>query len=236
MKLVLSWAAKIASVTLTSGLLMSVSAVHAADVPKGPAMPDAKAGERLFNEGDLTRGIVACSSCHGAAGNSVLPENPNLAAQPHEYIYKQLTEFQPKAGSDVALRLGVGGNPAVMSAMVMPLTDEDMQNVSLYLAEQPLTSPSSASDEDLVSQGQQIWRGGIASKNVPACAACHLANGAGIPGEYPRLGGQFASYLEQQLELFRAGYRNNNEMMTDIAARLSDAEIKAVSDYAAGLR
>ena len=84
--------------------------------------------------------------------------------------------------------------------------------------------------------GQKIWRGGIADKGVPACAACHGPNGAGIPVQYPRLAGQWGEYNEAQLIAFRSGTRKNNAVMSAIASRLSDAEIKAVSDYAAGLR
>ena len=236
MKQVLSWVAKVSGVALTSGLLLGVSAVHAAGVPKGPVKPDVKAGALLYQQGDPARGIVACVTCHGEAGNSTLAVNPNLAAQPHEYIYKQLVEFRPAAGADMATRRGAGGAPSVMTGLATPLTDADMRNVALYLAEQPLTKPATAGNEALVHRGEQIWRGGIAEKAVPACAACHLATGAGIPAQYPRLAGQYASYLEEQLKLFRAGHRANSEMMVQIANRMSDDDIKAVSDYAAGLR
>jgi len=189
----------------------------------------------LYNEGDPSRGIVACITCHGPGGNSELQVNPNLAAQPHEYTYKQLTEFQPRENGS-APRQAADGAPSVMTSLATPLTIQDMLNLSLYLAEQPLTAPASASNEDLVARGEEIWRGGIRERSVPACAACHGANGEGIPSQYPRLSGQFASYLEDQLILFRAGHRGNSEMMIQIAARMSDADIKAVADYAAGLR
>ncbi len=208
---------------------------QAAEVPVGPVKPDVKAGEKLYNEGDLNRGILACMTCHGAAGNSELAANPNLAGQPHEYLYKQLTEFQPKEDG-LAPRRGPDGAPSVMTALATPLTIDDMRNLALYLSEQQLTKPATASSEELVARGEQIWRGGIRETKVPACAACHGANGEGIPAQYPRLSGQYASYLEQQLVLFRAGHRANSPMMTQIAARMSDADIKAVADYAAGLR
>ena len=223
---------------LASSLLVGSSLfglAQAAEVPVGPVMPDVKAGEKLYNEGDPARGIVACMTCHGAAGNSEMPVNPNLAAQPHEYIYKQLTEFQPKEDG-MAPRRGPDGAPSVMTALSTPLTIDDMRNLALYLAEQQLTKPATASSEELVARGEKIWRGGIKETNVPACAACHGANGEGIPAQYPRLSGQYASYLEQQLVLFRAGHRANSPMMMQIAARMSDADIKAVADYAAGLR
>jgi cytochrome c553 len=84
--------------------------------------------------------------------------------------------------------------------------------------------------------GEKIWRGGIAAKSVPACAGCHSPNGAGIPSQYPRIGGQHADYTAAQLTAFRAGGRNNNAQMSAIAAKLSDGEIKALAEYAAGLR
>jgi len=96
--------------------------------------------------------------------------------------------------------------------------------------------PGSAKDKTLVQLGERIWRGGIAEKGVPACAACHGPSGAGLPIQYPRMGGQHADYTEAQMIAFRSGARGNNAQMMAIAAKLSDREIKAVSDYAAGLR
>jgi cytochrome c553 len=208
----------------------------AAGAATGPAKPDAAKGATLYEQGDAARGVVACASCHGAAGNSTIPANPNLAAQSHEYIYKQLTEFRLKAGAKEVLRKGVDGAPSVMTAMAGPLTEADMQNLSIYLTQQKLTEPATATNPKLLERGQHIWRAGIPDRNVPACAGCHSPNGAGIPGQYPRLSGQFPSYIEEQLKLFRAGHRANNQMMNQIADRMSDSDIKAVSDYAAGLR
>ncbi len=71
---------------------------------------------------------------------------------------------------------------------------------------------------------------------MPACAGCHSPNGAGIPAQYPRVGGQHADYTEAQLLAFRSGARGNNAQMMTIAAKMSDKEIKAVADYMAGLR
>lgn len=226
-------------VVIASGLLLGMSAmspVLAAGAAAGPAKPDAAKGAQLYEQGDNARGVVACVSCHGAAGNSTVPANPNLAALPHEYIYKQLVEFKPKDGAKEALRKGADGAPSVMAAMAGPLTDADMKNLALYLSEQKLTAPATSTNEKLVNRGQKIWRAGIPERNVPACAGCHSPNGAGIPAQFPRLGGQFPSYIEDQLKLFRAGHRANGPMMNQIADRMNDADIKAVSDYAAGLR
>ena len=229
----------LSKVVFAGCLLLGVSAMSpsiAAGAATGPAKPDAAKGATLYEQGDAARGVVACASCHGAAGNSTIPANPNLAAQSHEYIYKQLTEFRLKAGAKEVLRKGVDGAPSVMTAMAGPLTEADMQNLSLYLTQQKLTEPATATNPKLLERGQHIWRAGIPDRNVPACAGCHSPNGAGIPGQYPRLSGQFPSYIEEQLKLFRAGHRANNQMMNQIADRMSDSDIKAVSDYAAGLR
>jgi len=216
--------------------ILLVSPAQASETTKGPIMPDVKQGAKIYQQGDSARGIVACIACHGSGGNSALPTNPNLSAQSHEYIYKQLVEFKVKDGATMALRRGADGAPSMMTALATPLTEADMRNVALYLAEQNLTAPANASNLKLVERGQQIWRGGIADRGVPACASCHSANGAGIPAQYPRLGGQYGSYLEGQLKYFRAGYRGNSAMMNQIASKMTDEDIKAVSDYAAGLR
>jgi len=224
---------------VASGLLLGASALSttsfAAEGAAGPVKPDAAKGGQLFDQGDAARGIIACASCHGAAGNSTIPVNPNLAAQSHEYLAKQLADFQVKPGAKLPVRNGAGGNPTPMTAMAQNLTPADMQNIALYLAQQPLKEPATAGQEKLVDLGQKIWRGGLPDRKVPACASCHSANGAGIPSQYPRLSGQFPMYIEEQLKLFRSGDRKNDVMFA-IADRMSDADIKAVSDYAAGLR
>ena len=114
-------------------------------------------------------------------------------------------------------------------------TDEDMLNVAAYLEKQA-PGNGTAKNKASIELGQKIYRGGIPGKNVAACAGCHAPNGAGIPAQYPRLAGQWAEYTEAQLVAYRSGERKNSVQMTGVASRMSDAEIKAVSDYIAGLR
>ena len=184
--------------------------------------------------GDANKGgqiaTQVCAACHGADGNSNAVTNPKLSGQHADYLYKQLSNFKVKAGAKEAERAN-----AIMAGFAAQLSDEDMRNVSAYYESQKL-KPSSAKDKDLSDLGQKIYRGGIAEKNVPACAGCHGAAGAGIPAQYARLGGQWAEYTESQLIGFRSGARKNNAQMMTISARLSDREMKAVSDYIAGLR
>jgi len=177
---------------------------------------------------DLGKGAASfgqvCAACHAADGNSVIGANPKLAGQHPEYLVKQLTEFKS----------GKRAN-AVMSGMSAALSDEDMRNIGFWLASQKPT-PGAAKDKDLVALGERIYRGGIADRQIAACAGCHSPNGAGIPAQYPRLAGQHAEYTSTQLKSFRSGERKNSVQMTGVAAYLTDREITAVSDYIAGLR
>ena len=167
---------------------------------------------------------ASCQACHTADGSRGSPANPILQGQHAEYLVKQLVEY--KAGKRAN---------AVMSGMAGLLSDDDMKNVAaFYSAKQ--AKPGAAKNKDTVVLGEKIYRGGIAAKQVPACAGCHSPNGAGIPAQFPRLGGQHADYAEAQLVAFRSGARANSTQMTAIAARMSDKEIKAVADYVAGLR
>jgi len=222
---------------LIAGSLLLGSSVVPVAFAQGVAAPDAKQGEQLYTNGDLSRGILSCVSCHGDAGNSTISANPKLAGHAHEYTIKQLMDFTRVEGKDPARR-GLNGADAIMTPFATAMTAEDRANVAYYLAQQTLDLElaATATNEATMELGQKIWRGGLPDRNVPACAACHAANGAGIPGQFPRLAGQFPSYISDQLKLFRNGDRANSPMMFDIADRMSDKDIAAVSDYAAGLR
>ena len=199
--------------------LLTAAALAATAFPAfsaGPAKPDLAKGEASY--------AAVCAACHAADGNSTTVANPKLAQQHPEYLTKQLQEFKS----------GKRAN-AIMSGMVATLTDDDMRNISAWLATKQAT-PGFAKDKAMVTLGERIYRGGIADRNIAACAACHSPNGAGIPVQYPRLAGQHADYTASQLVQFRDGVRNNSVQMTGVAAKLNDREIKAVSDYIAGLR
>lgn len=205
------------------GLAMVPIIASAQDKAAGkPAKPDIAAGQQIAS------GV--CAGCHAADGNSPSPANPKLAAQHAAYLAKQLHNFKPQAEGKPPER-----NNAIMQGFASALNDQQIRDVSAYFAAQKL-KPAAAKNKDLVELGQKIYRGGIADKGVPACAGCHSPNGAGIPDQYPRLQGQYAEYTESQLVAFRQGTRANSSQMTTIAARMSDKEMKAVSDYIAGLR
>jgi cbb3-type cytochrome c oxidase subunit III len=195
----------------------------------------ANASEEAKVKADPAKGkIIAetvCVACHGADGNSMASANPNLAGQVEEYIYKQLKNFKAADGKPAAR------DNAIMAGMVAALSDEDMKNVAAWFASQK-QKPAPAKDESKIALGQKLWRQGDFKKGVPACAGCHGPSGKGLPAQYPRLSGQFPEYTEAQLKAFRAGERANDpeKMMRMIAEKLSDAEMKAVAEFAAGLR
>lgn len=173
-----------------------------------------------------------CAVCHGADGNSAIPANPKLAGQFPEYTQKQLVNFKPGAAGKAAERPS-----PIMAGFAAPLSNDDIRNVAAYLASQKPGS-GAAKNKDAVGIGQRLWRGGDVSKGLAACASCHGATGAGMPAQYPRLAGQHADYTEAQLKAFRTKERSNDAggMMQGIALKMTDAEIKAVADYIAGLR
>ena len=191
-------------------------------------VPNANAAGDIAKGGQIATQV--CAACHGPDGNATAVTNPKLAAQHADYLYKQLSNCKVKQGAKEAER----SNP-VMAAFATQLSDADMRNVAAYYESQKL-KPSTAKSEELAKLGQKIYRGGLVEKNIPACAGCHGAAGAGIPAQYARLGGQWAEYTEAQLIGFRAGSRKNNAQMMTIAGRMSDNDIKAVAEYIAGLR
>lgn len=214
---------------LCAALLSGVATATVALAEEKPAAaapfkPDAAKGATLFGEGDATRGLPACISCHGAGGNSIIAVNPRLAGQHPAYLYKQLVNFTSP-----------DRNQAVMTLYAKMLTDEEKKNIAAYLGAQT-PNPGAAKNKDTVEWGKKIYRGGIAEKNVPACASCHGAAGAGVPNQYPRMGGQHQEYTASQLALFSSGARKNSVPMSTIAKRMSEDDMKAVADYIAGLK
>ncbi|HRC59882.1 MAG: cytochrome c4 [Propionivibrio sp.] len=193
------------------------------------------AAEEATTKLDLAKGKqiaeTVCVGCHGADGNSPTSANPSLAGQGSEYLFKQLTQFKSDDGKPA-----VRNNP-IMSGMTAALSVEDMKSLAFYFSQQKL-KPATATDEKLVSAGKSLWRKGDFERGIPACAGCHGPTGAGVPAQYPRIAGQYAEYTEAQLKNFRSEERSNDPemMMRNIAEKLSDKQIKAVADYAAGLR
>jgi len=202
------------SVLSSLALVCASIAAHAAEAPA--SAPDPAKGAALS--------ASVCAACHTNDGSRGVAANPIIQGQHPDYLVKQLVEF----------KAGKRDNP-VMKSMAAPLSETDMRNVAaFYASKQP--KPGFAKNKDLVAHGEKIYRGGIADRSVPACSGCHGPSGAGIPAQYPRLAGQHADYVEAQLVAFRGGARHNNPVMSAVAAKLNDRDIKALADYVAGLR
>jgi cytochrome c553 len=207
--------AKITATALTLAALLASAPAPAATEPAA-TKPDIAKGQTIATQ--------VCAACHTADGSRGVPANPILAGQHPEYLVKQLQEF--KSGKR---------DNAIMKGFAATLSDDDMKNIAAFYASKT-AKPGFAKRKDTVKLGERIYRAGIADKSVPACAGCHSPNGAGIPAQYPRMGGQHGDYTEAQLIAFRSGTRSNSAQMTAIAAKMSDVEVKAVADYIAGLR
>jgi cytochrome c553 len=205
--------------TMASAVLLCAGGAGA----QAPAKPDAAKGQAIAGQ--------ICAACHANDGNSQMAANPKIAGQFYEYLHKQLVNFRSQGGKKPER------DNAVMAGMTANLSADDLRNLAAYYAAQKL-KPAAARDKDLAGLGQKIYRGGNTATGVAACSGCHGPAGTGMPVQYPRIAGQFPEYIEAQLKAFRAGTRANdpNGMMRSVAARMSDREIQAVSEYVAGLR
>jgi len=209
--------------SLMAALMAVVAVANANEPAKAAYKGDAAKGQAL--------GASICAACHNADGNSTVAANPKLAGQNADYLYKQMVNFKSIDGKQPE-RVN-----AIMNGMIAPFNDEQLRDLAAYFAAQKQKGEI-AKNRDTVALGQKIFRSGNMAKGLPACAGCHGPAGAGIPAQYPRIGGQFAEYIEAQLKAFQSEARANdpNKMMRMVAIKMTDVEIKAVSDYIAGLR
>jgi len=171
---------------------------------------------------------AACITCHGDAGVSVNAAWPKLAGQHASYIASQLYEFQK----------GTNGkrNNAVMYGIALTLSNTDIEDLSAYYAS--LDNSIGVTDDKYVTLGQSIYRGGNLEYKIQACISCHGPNGQGnLPAAIPSLSGQHSTYIYTQLKNFQSKKRSNdpNKMMRNIVYRMSEDEMKAVSEYIEGL-
>ncbi|HBV76253.1 MULTISPECIES: c-type cytochrome [Vibrio] len=189
----------------------------------------------VWAQGNIDAGkekSVTCGACHGADGNSLVTQYPKIAGQHVKYLEKQL--------HDLKLGMTSGGKQGrydpVMSAMAMPLSDQDIADLAAYYASLPQSEGSTP--ENVVEKGKALYFAGDASKGLTACSACHGPRGEGMElGGFPRISGQHAEYVKAQLIKFRSSERSNdmNEMMQDVTKNLTDDEIDILSQYIGGL-
>ncbi len=210
--------------TLLLAALAGTLVAPAASAQAPAGKPDLERAQTIAKE--------VCAACHGADGNSATSVNPIIAGQPAEYITLQLSHFKS----------GLRVNP-VMQSMAATLQPDEMKALGVYFSKQK-PKGLAARDPALVTAGQKLFRGGDTATGLPACAACHAPNGAGLAKNYPRLAGQYADYTYAQLKAFKAGERGadkdgkdvNGTIMGTVAGRMTDAQMKAVAEYVSGLR
>ena len=196
---------------LLAGLTVA-SGVHAAG--------DAAAGERQ---------VAACAACHGTDGRGIVPIYPNLGGQNERYLFRQLQMIQ-NGQREIAL----------MAGQLNGKSEQDLRDIAAYYAAQPATAGQATGDDEQIARAERLFRGGDLNKNVAACTGCHSPDGSGNgPAGFPRLSGQSAEYVVQQLTAYREGLRATDEefggMMRQVAANLNDGEIAALADYLQGL-
>lgn len=169
---------------------------------------------------------AVCAACHGMTGSSINPEWPSIAGQPAAYIVAQLKQFQQGTRVD-----------PLMTPMAVPLSEADMADLAAHFAQQ--TPTGHEADPSNWKAGERLFRGGDAARGIPACIACHGPQGRGnVPAGYPALRAQYAVYTYKHLQAFAAGTRKSvgNDIMHDIASRLTDEEMRALASYTQGLR
>jgi len=213
-----------------------VSATASDDGSAAVAAPAASTGSvsivtstpaKALYAGDVKAGqekSAMCVSCHGTDGNSPIAMYPKLAGQSASYLSKQLADF--KSGDRV---------DPIMAGMVAALSQKDMDDLGAYFAVQTPTA-GQAEGSDV---GQKLYFGGDANKGITACVACHGVAGKGmVQAGFPALAGQNAEYLKKQIANFRDGSRGNdrNNMMRNIAIKLSDSDIDELVNYMSSLK
>ena len=189
-----------------------------------PAKPDLGKAQQIVSQ--------VCAACHGVDGTSPTSANPSIAGMPADYITAQLAHF----------KTGIRPSP-IMQGFAAPLSEADMVSLGAFFASHK-PRPQGAKDAALARAGQRLWRSGDPANGIPACSACHGPTGAGIAKNFPRIGGQWADYTVAQLKAFRAGERGNDAagkdqngtIMAGVARGMTDAQMKAVAEYAQGLR
>ncbi|MCP8900019.1 c-type cytochrome [Gilvimarinus xylanilyticus] len=204
-----------------------------------------------YAAGDATAGadkVAVCAACHGSDGNSPAPTFPKIAGLGEAYLLKQLQDIQAWDKATGEDKASIGRAIPEMTGILSGMSEQDLADIAAFYADQTMQLSGSkemtvkvntGADVDALELGEHLYRAGNLETGVPACIGCHSPTGQGnAPAAYPRLGGQYAEYIEKQLKAFRGGERTNDgdaSIMRMAAKHLSDAEIKAVANYIAGL-
>lgn len=218
--------------------LIATTALFSGAVVQSAAADEALAQGTPFADGTVEAGalkVATCTACHGPNGNSTTPVWPKIAGQNAVYIAEQLQLF----------KAGVRVNPDMLK-IVSTLAPKDIDSVAVYFQAQ--TPVGGEADASMWQAGENLYRFGDPTREIPACTACHGPVGRGnAVADYPALRAQFADYVTKQLNDFASGARysgaksgapssRNGEMMATIAKRLKSEDIKELAAYIQGMR
>ena len=177
--------------------------------------------EQLANT-PASKVIARCETCHGPGGNSLSGTVPRLNGQNVEYIRRRLSELQDPTREDPHATRTMGAIGHEFDTATLAAIETFFSN---QLPSQPLGSRAHA------AEGMKIFMNGAAAQNVPACRTCHGDNAEGN-GEIPRLAGQHAIYLSNQLQRLRLSMRESPTMYHPTRA-MTDAQIDAIVAFLA---
>lgn len=146
-----------------------------------------------------------CQTCHGVDGYARIPIAPHIGGEPKDYLESQLMAFKTGAREH-----------EMMSVVTASLTAQQISDVAAWYASHTATAtlPEGVSEDDAPE----------------ACVSCHGADGISVLLDAPNLAGEVNIYIDTQLKAFRYGKRQH-EIMSDIAAGMSDEDIRAVADW-----
>jgi len=211
-------------VVLWVGTALSTASAGAAETGSSPR------GHLIAVGGGPGGAGTACFSCHGLQGQGDAGGVfPRLAGLDAHYLAKQMDDYASGTRSD-----------PVMTRIAQQLSQADRQSVALYYAELTARAPlsgSTAADASLIQRGATLYAQGSAERGIQACTNCHGPGGRGLNRVYPSIAGQPLSYVETQFRQWQAGIRRNDiaDLMGSVARQMTDADIRAVSAYVAGL-
>ncbi len=165
---------------------------------------------------DVARGeqlAQTCLGCHGAPGlrnPGPVFQIPMVGGQHAEYIVSALQAYKNETRPH-----------ATMRAQAASLSDQDMQDIAAFFAAMDGNSRPTLANKSLVAKGEQ---------KAAACAVCHGKTGDGPSSDFPKLAGQYASYLSHSLKEYRSGVRENI-IMAGQSQNLTAEDIKALAAY-----
>ena len=165
-----------------------------------------------------------CAPCHGPKGNSPAASSPHLAGMQSQYLARQLVDYKEGRRKH-----------DTMSATAARLSTEDIENLAAFFSQQT-PAAGVVRDRSLLDLGKKVFLEGNSDSGVPSCSGCHYPDGKGT-ARFPRLAGQHAEYIVQQLRDYASARRDNDrtKAMYSLSSRMTEQEMRAVAEYIAGL-